>query len=172
MTAGRQRRKPGSIGRGRLIRCLLPAAAVLAGVALAPPPRAATTDLIVTNPHTGLAINGFDPVAYFIDGRAMLGTGEFEYAFGGAVWRFHNAGNQGAFAADPDLYLPRFGGYDPVGVARGVSVPGDPRLWFVRGGDLYLFYTQEARDTFVDDADGISTLAARNWPSVQLTLSP
>ena len=52
MTAGRQRRKPGSVGRGRLVRCLLPAAAVLAGVALAPPPRAATTDLIVTNPHT------------------------------------------------------------------------------------------------------------------------
>jgi hypothetical protein len=156
------------MGRRRLVGCL----AAVAGIAFVPALRAATTDWIVTSPHTGLAINGFDPVAYFIDHKAMLGTGDFEYMYGGAVWRFHNAGNQGAFAAEPELYMPRFGGYDPVGVARGVAVPGDPRLWLMRGNELYLFYTQEARDTFMDDSEGIASLAERNWPSVQLTLSP
>ena len=82
--------------------------------------------------NSGLAIGGFDPVAYFIDGVATPGKGDFEASFAGAVWRFRNEGNRGAFLADPDIYLPRFGGYDPTGVARGVAVPGDPRLWVVR----------------------------------------
>ena len=69
--------------------------------------------------NSGLAISGFDPVAYFIDGAASLGKGEFEASFAGAVWRFRNEGNRGAFMADPDIYMPRFGGYDPIGVARG-----------------------------------------------------
>ena len=43
--------------------------------------------------------------------------------------------------ADPDVYMPRFGGYDPVGVARGVAVPGDPRLWLIADERLYLFYS-------------------------------
>jgi len=169
MTTARQQRKPGTVGRRRFAGGL----AAVAAIALAPLRlRAATTDLIVTDPRTGLAINGFDPVAYFIDRKAMPGTGDFEYMFGGAVWRFQNAGNLGAFAAEPEYYMPRFGGYDPVGVARGVAVPGDPRLWFLRGSELYLFHTQEARDIFMDDSEGITSLAERNWPSVQLTLSP
>jgi hypothetical protein len=145
---------------------------VLAAMTVGPPPRAATTELIVTNANTGLALDGFDPVAYFIDGKPVLGRGEFELTFAGTVWRFRNPGNRGAFEADPDMYMPRFGGYDPLGVARGVGVAGDPRLWIIRNSALYLFYTIEAHDAFADDADGIAALAERNWPAVKLTLSP
>ena len=133
---------------------------------------AATTEQIVIFHRTGLAIAGFDPVAYFVDGAAELGQHEFEYPFGGAVWRFRNEGNQAAFVADPKVYMPRFGGYDPVGIARGVAVAGDPRVWLIVDERLYLFYSAEARTAFADNFKTIVEAAARNWPAVQATLSP
>ncbi len=134
--------------------------------------RAATTEYLVVDRNSGLAISGFDPVAYFIEGVASLGKGEFEASFAGAVWRFRNEGNRGAFIADPDTYMPRFGGYDPVEVARGVAIPGDPRLWTLSGERLYLFATPESRELFAGDAERMIATADRRWPSVQLTLSP
>ena len=120
----------------------------------------------------GLAISGFDPVAYVTDRAPSSGHGEFEYSFAGAVWRFRNAGNREAFVADPEVYMPQFGGYDPVAVARGVAVPSDPRLWLVIGSRLYLFYTAGAREAFAADPKRIAEVAERAWPSVTLTLSP
>jgi YHS domain-containing protein len=136
------------------------------------PATAATTELVATNHHNGLAIGGFDPVAYFVDGAAQPGKTAFEHVFAGAVWRFCNEGNQAAFAADPEVYMPRFGGYDPMGVARGVAVAGDPRLWLITDERLYLFYSREARDAFADDLQGVRAQADGRWPVVQRTLSP
>jgi hypothetical protein len=134
--------------------------------------RAATTEQIVADRHSGLAINGFDPVAYFLDGTATLGKDAFEHPFGGVVWRFHNEGNRAVFIADPETYIPRFGGYDPVAVARGVAVPGDPRLWLMADERLYLFHSPEAQNSFTGDQRRVLTTADRKWPAVQLTLSP
>jgi hypothetical protein len=176
MTSARQQRKRARFSErypGRSLNlAILTVAMVLGGLPLARPPLAGTSEAVVTDRHTGLAINGFDPVAYFIDREAVMGRGEHEYGFAGAVWRFRNEGNRGAFADDPDLYMPRFGGYDPVGIVRGVAVPGDPRLWLVIGERLYLFYSTEARNAFAEDADGIAALAYQNWAAVQRTLSP
>ena len=133
---------------------------------------AATTEYVVVDRHTGFAISGFDPVLNFTDGAAMPGRAAFEHAFAGAVWRFRNEGNRAAFAAEPDIYMPRFGGYDPIGVARGIRVPGSPRLWLIIEGRLCLFYTEQARTAFQQDAEAIAAAAERNWPSVELTLSP
>src|SRR6188474_1141151 len=66
----------------------------------------------------------------------------------GAVWRFNNEGNRAAFAADPDVYMPRYGGYDPVGISRGHATPGFPALWVVFYARLYLFYTADTRAAF------------------------
>jgi len=169
MTAPRRQRKLCLPLSYRVIR-----AAVLAATLGSPIPvmRAATTEQIVTERHSGLAINGFDPVAYFIDGAATPGKDAYEYVFAGVVWRFANEGNRGAFALDPYVYMPRFGGYDPVGVARGVAVPGDPRLWLVAQERLYLFFSREARSAFAGDPEYQITNADRMWPAVQLTLSP
>jgi hypothetical protein len=169
MTAPRRQRKLRLVGLGT---GLLAAAAAIGGLAAPAAIRAATTELIVVDRNSGIAIGGFDPVAYFIDGVAMPGKGDFEASFAGAVWRFRNEGNRGAFLADPDTYLPRFGGYDPTGVARGAAVPGDPRLWLVQGRRLYLFYRAEARDLFAGDAEAVIAAADLRWPSVQRTLSP
>jgi hypothetical protein len=175
MTAPRrQRKRCFPLSPGAFCAVALVLAALLVAFLGGPIPaiRAATTEQIVTDRHSGLAINGFDPVAYFIDGAATPGKDQFQHAFAGVVWRFCNEGDRAAFILEPEVYMPRFGGHDPVGVARGVAVPGDPRLWLISGERLYLFYSSEARNTFAGDAEYLVTSADRMWPSVQATLSP
>lgn len=136
------------------------------------PIAAATTELVVVDRNSGLAIHGYDPIAYFTDGAPSLGKGEFEYRHAGAIWRFRNAGNLAAFAADPDVYMPRFGGYDPVGVGRSVAVAGDPRVWLIVGERLYLFRSAENKAIFAVDSERAVTAADAAWPAVQKTLVP
>jgi len=98
----------------------------LVGLALILAPQAAdagvaTTERVVIDWRTGLAISGFDPVAYFTDAKAAVGRADLEYTFAGATWRFHNVGNRAAFIAHPEVYMPRLGGYDPVRAARGLG---------------------------------------------------
>ncbi len=100
---------------------------------LARPAHAATTERVIVNRFTGLAIEGFDPVAYFADARAVAGLPDFEAFEAGAVWRFRNEGNRASFMAHPDIYGPQFGGYDPLDLARGVTVAGNPRFWLIVG---------------------------------------
>jgi hypothetical protein len=133
---------------------------------------AATTERIVVNRHSGLAIDGYDPVAYFTDGAARPGQGEHEWRFAGAVWRFRSAGNRGAFIDDPDFYMPRFGGYDPVGVARGIALAGDPRLWLLADNRLYLFFSTDNKALFAADRTAKRAEAERSWPAVEQALSP
>lgn len=75
----------------------------------------------------------------------MFGRPDIELNKDGAVWRFSNEGNRGAFALHPEVYTPRFGGYDPVAIGRDRSVPGHPMFWVVVGQRLYLFYSEYRR---------------------------
>jgi YHS domain-containing protein len=148
---------------------------VVGGLALAaasPGSVAATTEMIVVDRHTGLAIGGYDPVAFFTDGKPMEGSADFEFRYGGAVWRFCNIGNRDAFVDRPDVYLPRFGGYDPIGVAHGVATPGNPNLWLIAGQRLFLFYDYDRLEKFVADSSHLLAEAERKWPTVTYTLSP
>ena len=138
---------------------------------LAPALRAATTERIVVDRHTGLAIYGVDPVAYFTDRKPVAGREEFEHRFAGAVWRFNNDGNRAAFVADPNVYMPRYGGYDPVGIARGVSTAGDPDLWAIYDERLYLFYTAQAREAFIADPRLVIASASARWAEVKSELA-
>src|SRR5689334_25244594 len=85
---------------------------------------ATTTERLVIDRMSGLAIHGFDPVAYFSEQKPVLGLEAFELKFEGAIWRFRNEGDRAAFIADPDVYAPQFGGYDPLHVAEGKTVAG------------------------------------------------
>jgi hypothetical protein len=147
-------------------------AAVAAWLGLTGPVGAATTEQVVIDRNSGLAISGFDPVAYFTDAQALQGKGEFEQVVAGVAWQFRSAGNSAAFKADPDVYMPRFGGYDPVDIARGVAVPGNPRLWVISGERLYLFYSAETKEEFAAHSDRIITTADRVWPVVSHALVP
>jgi hypothetical protein len=133
--------------------------------------RAATTERVVVNRYTGLAIEGFDPVAYFVEARPLPGLPDFETTQAGAVWRFRNEGNRASFAAHTEVYGPRFGGYDPIDLARGVTVAGNPRFWLISGQRLYLFGREENRDAFAADAERILPEANARWPELERNLA-
>jgi hypothetical protein len=148
------------------------AALVAAHFAAAPVLRARATERIVVDWHTGLAISGYDPVAFFADGKPVVGNPDCEFAYGGTVWRFSNVGDRAAFAARPDVYMPQFGGYDPLGVANGVAVAGNPELWLIAGGKLFLFYDRSRLAAFSADSERVISTADRKWSDVMRTLSP
>ena len=137
---------------------------------VAPAVRAETPEPVVFNRYTGLALDGFDPVAYFVDGKPRAGRPDLELRSGGASWRFANEGNMAAFAADPDIYTPRFGGHDPLAVVRGAATPGHPELWLIVDDQLYLFYSEAARAAFARDSEGVIEAAERHWPDVVRTV--
>jgi len=122
---------------------------------------------VIVNPATGLAISGFDPVAYFTDRKAEQGGADFELRSEGAVWRFRNTGNREAFRREPAAYAPRFGGYDPFELARGRPVAGHPLFWAIAGERLYLFYSAENRAAFVADPGSALALAEGRWARVE-----
>ena len=132
---------------------------------------ASTTERVVTNRYSGLAIEGFDPLAYFIDRRPEMGSPDFEAAQGGAVWRFCNEGNRASFVAHPDVYGPQFGGYDPVDLARGITVAGSPMFWVVAGDRLYLFGREETRDAFAANPAPFAKQANLRWPTLEEQLA-
>ena len=145
MTAARQKRKRYCFGIAAFAGLL--AYTGLAFV-LAAGPGASAGERIVVDSHTGLAIDGYDPVAFFTDGKPVQGSANLELRQGGAIWRFTNVGNRAAFAAAPNVYMPQYGGYDPVGVARGLSVAGNPNVWMISGQRLFLFYDGARRQKF------------------------
>jgi hypothetical protein len=132
---------------------------------------AATTERVVANRFTGLALSGFDPVAYFTDARPMLGTADYELSKEGVIWRFRNEGNRASFAAYPTIYGPQFGGYDPVDAARGVAYAGNPQIWLILENRLYLFGREESRDAFTASPASFLKQARKRWPGVQETMS-
>lgn len=170
MTAARQERKS---RRLLAIAAALIGLMALAGAGLRPVHlHAATTDQVVTNRYTGLAIDGFDPVAYFVDAEPKLGRAGLEFRHAGATWRFANEGNRAAFKVDPDVYMPRFGGHDPIAIARGAATAGHPRLWRIANQRLYLFYNVDGRSAFGKNPEGAIEAAERHWPEVLHTLTP
>lgn len=165
MTLRRQERKGSAyalwVGVALLVALCAP------GMALAQ----ATTERVVVNRFTGLAISGFDPVAYFTETSPMRGDERFEAVQYGAVWRFRNEGNRAAFVSHPEVYAPQFGGYDVVDVARGKTVQGLPQLFKVHDQRLYLFASETSRAAFAAKPDGFVASAQRRWPKLKLELS-
>jgi hypothetical protein len=151
-----------------LLAVLVTTLGALAGIDWA---RASTTERLVVNRYSGLAIEGYDPVAYFTDERAVRGLPDYEAAAAGAVWRFRNDSNRASFVAHPEIYGPQFGGYDPIDLARGVTYSGNPRFWIVMDQRLYLFGREEHRDTFAADSERYLNEAEARWPGLQQGLA-
>jgi hypothetical protein len=143
---------------------------ILLCAALANPAWPAARAPVVTDPLTGLAIDGFDPVAYFTGDGPKQGREQYEYRQAGAMWRFNSEANRAVFVDHPDVYAPQFGGYDPIAIGRGVSVPGNPLTWAVVAERLYLFYDAKARADFIEAPRRAIEAAQRQWPDVKRTL--
>ena len=167
MTVKRQERY--GWGRSMAVLALLNGFFVIVGLDFAA--RAATTERVVVNRYSGLAIEGFDPVAYFTESAAARGRPDFEASEAGAVWRFRNEGNRASFVAHPEIYGPQFGGYDPVDLGRGVTYAGNPRFWVVAGQRLYLFGREDNRDAFAANPAHFLKDAVARWPALEQGLS-
>jgi len=116
----------------------------------------------------GLALRGYDPVAYFTEGRPVKGHKEFTYEYAGAHWRFASAGNRDLFAADPEKYAPQYGGFCAWGISQAKFFDGDPQIWKVVGGKLYVNYNKEIEKTWEQDIPGFIGKADNNWPAMEV----
>jgi len=134
--------------------------------------KAATTERIVSDPRSGLALYGFDAVAYFIDHVARGGNSAYEFRFAGLTWRFRSEANRAAFANAPLRYVPEYGGYDPVAVAAGMTVEGNPAFFAVSGQKLFLFAREESLARFLANPAGSIEAAEQAWPQVLRKLVP
>lgn len=114
----------------------------------------------------GLAAGGYDVVAYFTDSEAQPGDAAFAANFAGMAWHFASAANRDAFLADPQQYLPQYGGHCAYGVAQGYLVRGDPEAWSIKDGRLYLNYNKSIRSAWLADSKRFIARSANNWPQL------
>ena len=168
MTRLRRQRLPGRGGLWSLLLFAARAAVYWPGAAA----RAETPEQIAVDRNSGSAIHGFDPVSYFADGGPQAGLAEFELRHGGVAWHFRSEANRAAFADNPTLYVPLYGGYDPVEVGRGIASPGHPDFWAIHEKKLLLFNSEDAKRDFERDPAGTALMAEAAWPLVRETLAP
>jgi YHS domain-containing protein len=116
---------------------------------------------------SGLALKGYDPVAYFTEKKPVPGKAEFTARHEGATYRFASAANRDTFAAAPQEYAPQYGGYCAFGMASGYKAPIEPDAWTVVDGKLYLNYNQSVRSRWSSDIPGFVRKADANWPTVR-----
>jgi YHS domain-containing protein len=118
---------------------------------------------IVTDPLTGVAIEGYDPVTYFTDSEPKQGTPDFEHVWSGVSWYFVSAANRDVFARNPPIYAPQYGGHCVMSLSRGYLSDGKPRLYSIEGLRLYFFYSTANRDAFLMSKTEAVTKAEANW---------
>jgi YHS domain-containing protein len=124
----------------------------------------------------GVAIKGYDPVAYFTEARAVKGSSDFSHEFLGETWNFTNAEHRDTFAADPVSYAPQYGGYcagevHDANIGSGITTNVDPDAWRIIEGKLYLFYRKSGAEWFGQNSDEKVAKADANWPTVAARLA-
>jgi len=112
----------------------------------------------------GLALRGYDPVAYFTSGQAVQGDPRYSLVWNGAKWLFSSAEDLEKFKAGPENYAPQFGGYCSFAVSKGYTANGDPNAWKIVNGKLYLNYSQEVKQMWEQDQDERIKQGEKNWP--------
>ena len=115
----------------------------------------------------GLMLRGYDPVAYFADGKPEKGDPAITAVRDGLTWQFASEAHRDAFLADPAKYQPAYGGYCAFGTSQGHKAPGDPEAWTVVDGQLYLNYNKNVRTKWREDVPGFVKEADQNWPKLK-----
>jgi YHS domain-containing protein len=145
------------------------ALAILSALGLALP--ATAGGVVNASSFTGTAIEGYDPVAYFTEGRPVEGESGFAHDWVDATWYFATAENRDQFAADPDRYAPQYGGYCAWAVAHGYTAKIDPEAWKIVDGKLYLNYSKDVQAQWAEDIPGNIAKGDANWPKIRADLA-
>ena len=116
------------------------------------------------NTSSGLALAGYDPVAYFEEGRPMIGDSQFSYKWSDVIWQFSYAKNRDLFVQNPASYAPQFGGFCSFAAGKGVTADISPDAWHIENGKLYLFADKNVRNEWVHEIDeGSLEASVENW---------
>jgi YHS domain-containing protein len=143
-------------------RRVLACAVMLLSVALASPAFAGEVF-----EKDGIAINGYDTVAYFTEMKAVKGVGHYRAEYKWAVFLFVSAANRDAFLEHPEKFAPQYGGFCAYGMAKGYKAATDPAAFTVVGDKLYLNYNGTVRALWVLDIPSYVNKADQHWPEVR-----
>jgi YHS domain-containing protein len=113
------------------------------------------------------AIGGFDPVAFFKEGKPIAGKKELSYNWNGAVWSFSSAENLAAFKATPEQYAPQYGGWCAYGVADGHKSPTQVETWTIVSNKLYFNYNANVKKRWMEKQGEYIEQAEKNWPKLK-----
>ncbi|MBO9478716.1 YHS domain-containing protein [Shimia sp. R11_0] len=116
---------------------------------------------------TGLAMQGYDPVAYFTEGAPTKGDYRISSVYNDATYRFASEEHKAAFDADPEAYLPQYGGYCAFGAAMGFKFDGDPEYWKIVDGELFLNLSKDIQQRWEEDVPGLIARADDNWVNIE-----
>jgi YHS domain-containing protein len=120
----------------------------------------------INTDSNGVALQGYDPVAYFTMDKPVKGVNSIEHEWNGAKWRFSTENHKKFFIEDPEKYAPRYGGYCAYGVAVNALFDIKPEAWSIVDGKLYLNKNLDVRETWRKDIPSNIKKANMNWPGV------
>lgn len=129
-------------------------------------PVMAQTRTLLNLDRSGIAMQGYDPVGFFTDGKPVKGSAQFVSEEGGATYWFASKNHKELFDKNPAKYEPAFGGYCAYGVSRNKLVKIDVEAFQIVGGRLLLQYSKGVRDDFNEDTQGNLSKAEANWPGL------
>lgn len=139
----------------------------LAASALAVTSSVFAADIDMSADANDLAIQGYDPVAYFLDNQPVQGSHEFTATYKNAIYQFSSAEHRDLFKEDPTAYAPQFGGFCAMGVALGKKFEVDPTAWKLVDGKLYLNLNKDIQQRWSTDISGHIEEAVELWPGIK-----
>ena len=114
-----------------------------------------------------VSLSGYDPVAYFVDGKPAKGSPRFWYSFDDVVYLFRSSDHRAKFAADPERYAPQYEGYCAAGLSKGYKAEPDPEAWLIANGKLFVFQRKDRVPEFRKRIDEIAARANANWSKLR-----
>jgi YHS domain-containing protein len=158
-----------SLHRRKLLQLVLGASVIVLSLSALPAVSVAydeSSKAAINVDNAGIALHGYDPVAYFTAGKPTTGDKQFSAKHDGATYYFASAANRSEFEKNPAKYAPGFGGFCAMGAALGKKLDGDPAYWRIVDGKLYLNVGAPAQKRWLEDIPGNLTKANANWPQI------
>ena len=124
-------------------------------------------DIDINANGNDLAIQGYDPVAYFTQEKPTIGSNDFAATYKNAIYHFSSEQNRDLFRASPAKYAPQFGGFCAYGVTKGRKFDTDPTAWRVVDGKLYLNLNKDVQKVWLENVPGYITNANQTWPTIK-----
>lgn len=119
------------------------------------------------NLKDGVAIQGYDPVAYFVEGKAVLGLKEVKVQYDIATYYFVTEANKEQFVKNPEKFVPQYGGYCAFGLSKGYKAPIDPKAFTIVEDKLYLNYSLDVKAEWMKQREERIVKANENWKKIK-----